>query len=80
LLKQTWPFRYQLVDSKHLWAYVKFDWGLSIPVARKVESKKNVTFTKDSGLSFFQMPGFENVNFWPSFFYFIKSCFFHNTR
>jgi hypothetical protein len=41
---------YQSIAKKHLWIYVIFNDGLSIPFTRKSESKKNGTFSKWRGL------------------------------
>jgi hypothetical protein len=46
LLKKTQLSWYQSIAKKHLWIHVKFDGGLSIPFTRKIESKKNGTFSK----------------------------------
>jgi hypothetical protein len=53
---------YQSIDEKHLGVHVTFDGGLPILFTRKIESKKSETFSKVSGLSFFQMTGFEKSN------------------
>jgi hypothetical protein len=39
--KLSW---YQSIDTRHLWVYVKFEGGLSIPFARKLRFKKSETF------------------------------------
>jgi hypothetical protein len=45
-LKETQFSWYQSIDKKHLWVHVKFDGGLSIPLARKSRFKKSETFSK----------------------------------
>jgi hypothetical protein len=46
---------YQSIAKKHLWIYVIFDGGLSIPFTRKSESKKNGTFSKWRDLKVFKI-------------------------
>jgi hypothetical protein len=60
LLTETQLSWYHSIDKKHLRTHVKFDGGLSIPVARKSESKKNGTFLREWWVCpFFQMAGCE---------------------
>jgi hypothetical protein len=53
LLKESRLYWYQSIDKKHLWAYVKFDGGLSIPFASKLRFEKVGLFPRD-GLPFFK--------------------------
>jgi hypothetical protein len=50
LIRENPTFWYQSLAKKHLWIYVIFIRGLSIPLTRKGESKKNGTFSKWRGL------------------------------
>jgi hypothetical protein len=72
---------YQSVDEKHIWVYVKFEVGLSIPFARKMGFKKVRLF---QGLSFLQKAGFEHENLscelLTSIFFFLKELLISQNR